>query len=237
MNLERIIAVSIMTMSILSCDRESEPTANERSLHAADQTQAAYVAALDAMKQSGVLVPDAAYRIDAAKANEDELAARSQSGSRGAFQSTHDEGITILPVEQAGLKLDDSQPAPSPTSAATSIPSAPNPIPTVTPTTTPPPQPQPTASACPNASQTCATACATATASAVAFAFAHASVTTCAWAQAWACAFTVNPFVKVCTWAQSQACASAFATAFGFGFATDTKTVCNQQCSGAPAAN
>jgi hypothetical protein len=186
------------------------------------------------IEKAGIPMPEGQYQVDPTTALANEEEARNQVGDRGAFREMHSNGITLLPVDgtqpSSGFGLLED--AIAVTATARPVPSS-----TATPDT-PTPTPNPSASAtpggpnpCPPAKKACAKACATAHAAAVAVAFAHASATACAWAEAWACVFSFQPFAKVCTWAQSSACSTAFASAFGFGFAFDTETVCNEQCS------
>jgi hypothetical protein len=192
--------------------------------------------AREGIEKASIPMPEGQYQIDPTAALADEEAARNEAGDRGAFQPMHRDGITLLPANAArpskGFGLIEDAVAvtrtPIPVPEATTPPS----------TATPTPSPNPSVSAtpggpddCPPEPKVCAKACATAHAAAVAVAFAHASVTACAWAEAWACVFRFQPFAKVCSWARSEACSTAFASAFGFGFAFDTETVCKEQCN------
>jgi hypothetical protein len=165
--------------------------------------------------KSGALMPEDQEKTDAAQAHRDEQAARQKTGDRGLFTEMHQEqGITLNPRSNNTLNLETQVDIIPETKTSTPLPGEPNP-----------------SGPCQERQAICVQACATAHAQAAAFAFAHASATACAWAEAWACVFTVQPFTRVCSWARSQACSTAFAAAFGAGYATDTKTVCAQQCS------
>ena len=166
--------------------------------------------------------------------------ARALPGSRGAHQKSYDDGVPLLPADRVGpagqLRLMSSSPVAVCVDAdgvAKFGDQCPEGGGTGSGSGDPPRVDPPVGGNCEEGERrrVCAEACATATAQAYAFAFAHASTTACAWASAFACVWSREPFAQVCSWAQSSACSTAFASAFGFGFAVDTQTVCNKQCS------
>jgi len=176
---------------------------------------------IDTLATAGVPMPDATTgTLDAATVAASTKAAAAQPGTREPFQSFHDTVSPMRPI--SNLRLASLAPVEvclttDPGGAGTST--------CTTPPTVPPVDPV----ACP---RVCSTACASATATAAAAAFAHASVQACAFAQAWACVFdSVAPFDRVCAWASSRACVSAFASAFGVGFAVSNDQRCRTVCS------
>lgn len=166
--------------------------------------------------------------------------AQAQSGSRGAFEDFHRNVAPLLPSPTLASTL--GAPA-SGTAKALALASeqkqifcvdangnivlnANDPMACqllVLPPVFPPPE---------NCPVVCATSCAQADANAFALAFAHASATACAWAQAWACVYNgVFPFNRVCAWAQGQACFTAFVSAFGAGWDSNSQRKCRKECS------
>jgi hypothetical protein len=186
---------------------------------------------------------------DAAQDTAEAKAARSLTGDRGALTRSFQDGVPLLPLTDKRMSLRGPSgfdlASTDPLSVTSCLDASGNVVfvsdasDCLTPITTGPVidangdvigEDQAGACEAAAAKQVCVKACATATASAFASAFAHASVKTCAWAKAFACVWSREPFAKVCAWAKSESCASAFATAFAYGFAVDTETVCKEQC-------
>jgi len=200
----------ISTLILQGCD-----AARQESVAKTQTDDSKVISMKQNLIKSGVLMPETRETTDEAQAKRDEQAARQKPGDRGLFTAMHqDQGITLNPQSKNQMNLqptNDQVPVSDPPIMSPDEPNHPG--------------------ACQERQAVCVQACATAHAQASAFAFAHASATACAWAEAWACVFTAQPFARVCTWARSQACSTAFATAFAAGYASDTKTVCAQQCS------
>jgi hypothetical protein len=205
-----LLLLFMVSMTLQSCDSASKsPSAVNNS----DDTNRTSIR--QSLLNSGAMMPGEKETVDASQAQRDEHAARQIEGDRGVFSTMHrDDGITLKPQNKSSMALAEGD---------ETIPVTRNPTVINTPIAGD--------NTCTERQAICVQACATAHAQAVAFAFAHASVTACAWAEAWACVFTVSPFTRVCSWARSQACSTAFASAFAFGYASDTKTVCDRQCS------
>lgn len=201
-----LVAMS-MSVALASCDVRYGSESDGGKTSGSTDPQSA-------MREAGVMLPDeGGYDVNQSDAVRDERAAAALPGDRGAFQSMHDSGISLNPTPAAtGLNL---------AAAAVEI-DAPD-------VGDGGGDGGGDGQQCQN-QQVCAQACAKATAAAYAYAFAHASATTCAWAEAWACVFSFQPFTRVCSWAKSKACATAFASAFGVGFAANTTEVCERQC-------
>jgi hypothetical protein len=205
------------------------PAAGTASAAAAATSESEAVASrIDALTKSGVPMPDAGVEaIEPAAVAQAAQVAAATAGSREPFQSIHDSITPLLPV--SNLRLAAVAP---PAEICVGVDANGNPLNVCPPGANPGGDGGGGAgdpAACP---RVCSTACASANAVAYAAAFAHASATACAWAQAWACVYeNTPPFNRVCAWARSQACATAFATAFGFGFGAASDQECRTVCS------
>ena len=229
----KILFSTLLALGIAGCSAPSGKSGEAKSPSSGGQGDLQY-------DQRGLPTVDGQRLEPAAGDGEAAAQARALPGSRGAHQKAYDDGVPLLPADRVGaagqLRLTSSLPVvvcidvdgvakfgdQCADGAGTGSGSG-----------SPPSVDPPVGDNCEEGERrrVCAEACATATAQAYAFAFAHASTTACAWASAFACVWSREPFAQVCSWAQSSACSTAFASAFGFGFAVDTQTVCNKQCS------